>query len=151
MKLCYRQIREDDAPFLFQVFSGPEYQLYFAENDTTEEGWRERIRLFEGGDSKIILDEKKPIGWMMYQVTGETLKLHLVVLLEQERHKGYGKAILNGLLELYPSVRKMKLDVQQRNTNARRFYQKFGFKIVSEERQPVGDGSEMYYNMEYTR
>lgn len=108
-------------------------------------------RLFEGRDSKIVLDEKKPIGWILYRVTGETLELHLVVLLEQERHKGYGKAILDGLLELYPSVRKMKLDVQQRNTNARRFYQKFGFKTVSEERQPVGDGAEMYHNMEYTR
>lgn len=34
----YRKLKECDAAFLTTVFSSPEYELYFAENDTTEEG-----------------------------------------------------------------------------------------------------------------
>ena len=28
------------------------------------------------------------------------------------------------------------------------FYLRYGFQIVSEEKQPVGSGAQMYYNME---
>ena len=31
------------------------------------------------------------------------------------------------------------------------FYENFGFKIVSEEYQPVGDGREAYYNLQLDR
>lgn len=33
----YKRITPEDARFLTEIFSIPEYELYFAENDTTEE------------------------------------------------------------------------------------------------------------------
>ena len=41
-----RKISTDDASFLTEIFSVPEYDLYFAENDTTQEEWKERIATY---------------------------------------------------------------------------------------------------------
>jgi len=43
----------------------------------------------------------------------------------------------------------IKLDVQQRNTRALKFYQRYGFYIVGEEEQPLDDGFQPYYNLKY--
>ena len=43
----YRILKENDAGFLTLIFSIPEYDIYFAENDTTEEEWKDRLKLFE--------------------------------------------------------------------------------------------------------
>ena len=39
----YRNISAKDAKYLTRLFSVPEYELYFAENSTTETGRQERI------------------------------------------------------------------------------------------------------------
>ncbi|WOO35045.1 GNAT family N-acetyltransferase [Anaerocolumna sp. AGMB13020] len=148
MKFKYRRIQDSDAHFLTQIFSNPEYELYFAENDTIEEDWIERFQYYKDIESNIIIDGAKPIGWIMYKLIDNVCDLYIVVLLDKERHKGYGKEIFSDLFEAYPCIKKIKLDVQQRNINACKFYQKLGFRIVSEERQPVRDSSEMYCNME---
>lgn len=46
------------------------------------------------------------------------------------------------------SVRRVKLDVQQRDRRTVDFYLRYGFQIVLEEEQPVGNGAQMYDNME---
>ena len=46
------------------------------------------------------------------------------------------------------SVRRVKLDVQQRDRRTVDFYLRYGFQIVLEEEQPVGSGAQMYDNME---
>ena len=50
-----------------------------------------------------------------------------------------------------PQIKTVKLDVQQRNKAAMCFYENLGFKIVSEEYQPVGDGRDAYYNLQLDR
>ena len=37
----YRILKENDADFLTYIFSVPEYDTYFAENDTTDEEWKD--------------------------------------------------------------------------------------------------------------
>ena len=61
----YRKITPEDAHFLTKVFSVPEYDLYFAENETTEEDWRERITLFDDVQSLIVSDWSKDVGWLI--------------------------------------------------------------------------------------
>ena len=65
----YKKITTEDATFLTEIFSIPEYDMYFAENETTEDGWRDRIEeYFQSSQSFIVLDEGKKVGWVMYRI-----------------------------------------------------------------------------------
>ena len=143
----YRVLKECDVAFLTKIFSIPEYDLYFAENDTTEEDWKERLSFFETKRSYIISKDDTDIGWIMYTICDDICKLGIVVLLPEERNIGYGKEIFKDLFAINPQVRKICLDVQQRNEYAISFYKKLGFQIVSEENQPVNGKDVPYFNM----
>lgn len=144
----YRKITADDAAYLTEIFSIPEYEMYFAENETTEEGWRDRItRYYGSAESLIVTDEGRKIGWVMYEVEGDTCSIDIIVLHPEERFKGYGKTILSDILQLNPLVKEIKLDVQQRNKTALAFYKNLGFVVDGEEIQPVGDTEVPYYKI----
>ena len=146
----YRKITPEDARFLTKVFSVPEYDLYFAENETTEEDWRERIALFDDVQSLIVSDGSKDVGWLMYRAEGESCFIDIIVLLPEERHHGYGKKIIADLLAQNPEIKTIKLDVQQRNHPAVAFYKKTGFRVAGEEYQPVNEMPVLYDKMEWT-
>ncbi|MBQ7980178.1 MAG: GNAT family N-acetyltransferase [Oscillospiraceae bacterium] len=143
----YRVLTECDAVFLTQIFSTPEYDLYFAENDTTEDDWKERLKFYDTEYSYIILKDDTDIGWIMYTICDNICKLDIVVLLSEERNKGYGKEIFKDLFALNPQVRTIMLDVQQRNEQAVNFYKKIGFQITGEETQLVNEKNVPYFNM----
>ena len=147
----YRQIQIEDAKFLTEIFSIPEYDLYFAENETSEQDWEERIPLFSDVPSFIVSDGNKDVGWIMYNIEDQVCFIDIIVLLPPERRKGYGKTIMQDILNCNPEICIFKLDVQQRNLPAIAFYKGLGFQIVSEEYQPVGEGKELYYNMQFNR
>lgn len=144
----YSHLNKSDAGFLTSIFVTEEYDLYFAENDTTEQDWQERDSIFDMPHSYIVSKGGKDIGWIMYTVNGSICDLSIIVLLPTERHKGYGREILSDLLSRHPEIDTVKLDVQQRNTGAIDFYTRFGFRVVSEEIQYVNDEPVSYYNME---
>ena len=148
ISMQYRALKECEAVFLTQIFSIPEYDLYFAENDTTREDWKERIRLYKTEHSYIISKDNTDIGWIMYTIRDNICKLDIVVLLSEERNKGYGKEIFKDLFVLNPQIRKIILDVQQRNEQAVTFYKKLGFQITGEEKQLVNGVKVPYFNME---
>jgi ribosomal protein S18 acetylase RimI-like enzyme len=143
----YRKLKECEAVFLTKIFSIPEYNLYFAENNTTADDWKERVSIFDTEHSYIISKDNTDIGWIMYTIYENICKLDIIVLLSEERNKGYGKQIVKDLLVLNPKLRKIMLDVQQRNEQAIAFYKKIGFRITGEENQPVKGISVPYYNM----
>lgn len=143
----YRVLKECDVGILTQIFSIPEYDIYFAENDTTEEDWKERLALFETEHSYIISKNGADIGWIMYTICDDICNLDIVVLLPKERNKGYGKEIFADLITRNPQLRTIKLDVQQRNISAIKFYQKLGFNVTGEENQSVSGECVPYFNM----
>lgn len=147
----YRSITIDDARFLTEVFSVPEYELYFAENDTTEEGWQERIPLYNDKESLIVSDGDKDIGWVMFTAEDDVCSIDIIVLLPEERYRGYGNVIMNDILARNSQIRTLKLDVQQRNTPAVTFYEKLGFHVVAQESQIVAGTPVMYYKMQLDR
>ena len=147
----YRPITMNDAGFLKRIFSIPEYELYFAENKTSEADWKERIPLYKAARSVIVSDGARDVGWLMYRIEGAVCFIDIIVMLPDERYKGYGKAVIRDVLDQNPQIRAIRLDVQQRNRSAVAFYRKLGFRTVSEEYQPVGDAREPYYNMLYDR
>lgn len=98
----YRALKEQDVGVLTRIFSIPEYDMYFAENDTTEEEWKERLPLFETEHSYIVSEHGSDIGWIMYSICGAICSVDIVVLLPKERNKGYGKAIFQDLMARHP-------------------------------------------------
>ena len=144
----YVELDENSAAFLVKIFSNPEYDLYFAENETTEEQWKERFVYFADKKSHIIYKGTSPVGWIMYEVKETVCNIDIIVLLDEERHKGYGQEIIHDIIEKNEGLRAIKLDVQKRNIAACKFYEKMGFRVVDTEQQPVGDGIEDYYKLQ---
>ena len=147
----YRAMTANDAEFLTRIFSIPEYELYFSENETTAAEWKERIPYYQDARSVIISDGAKDVGWLMYRIEGSVCFIDILVLLPDERYKGYGRSVMRDLLDRSPQIRTVKLDVQKRNRSAISFYENIGFLAISEEYQPVADGRELYCNMRLER
>ena len=147
----FRKITTEDAAFLAEIFSVPEYDLYFAENETTQEDWQERIAAYYlSSQSYIVIDSEEKVGWIMYSIEGDTCSINIIVLHPQKRYMGYGKKILSDLIAANPEIKRIKLDVQKRNQPALSFYRKLGFVVEGEEMQPVGESEEPYFNLSLT-
>lgn len=145
--MTYRKMTAGDAAFLTRIFSVPEYELYFAENGTSEADWKERIALYENKRSLIVSHGDKEVGWLMYEVRERVCFVDILVLLPGERRRGYGRAIMRDLAAVNPGAKAVRLDVQQRNGAAVSFYKRLGFRIESEEEQPVNGEPVLYYTM----
>lgn len=147
--MIYRNINISDANFLSQIFSNDEYQLYFAENETTVSEWIERIKKYYLDKFSYIIctDDNKPVGWIMYNLINDICYMDIIVFLYFEKFKGYGKIVFNDLIKRHKNINRICLDVQARNNSAIKFYTKLGFVKMSEEFQPIGDSEELYYKM----
>lgn len=144
----YIKLNENNATFLTKIFSNPEYELYFAENKTTEEQWKERLVCFIDKESYIVYKGTSPVGWVMYKVKETICNVDIIVLLDEERRKGYGQDIIHDIIEKNEGLKTIKLDVQKRNIKARKFYEKMGFRVVGTEQQPIGEGITDYYKLQ---
>ena len=147
--MIYKNIDTSDANFLSLIFSNDEYQLYFAENETTISEWIERIQDFYLDKLSYIIynDDNKPVGWIMYNLVNNICYMDIIVFLHSEKFKGYGKTVFNDLINRHKDINKICLDVQVRNSNAIKFYTQLGFVKLCEEVQPIGDSEELYYKM----
>ncbi len=142
----------DDCGFIASIFDNDEYEKYFAENYTTEQEWKDRFELFADYNNKIIYDNDEPVGWFTYQVKESICEIGIIVVKYGRVGSGIGyKAFHSAISSLSQNIKTVKLDVQQQNHHAVAFYERYGFKIVGEERQPVGNHEELYYNMELQR
>ncbi len=141
-----------DVEFIRSLFTNEEYELYFAENNTSEDEWKERFELLSRKKNYIIFDIEtgNKVGWIMYKIHENECYLDLIVLKYELTGKAYGYHTIKKIEGIIKNqVNCIKLDVQQRNTRAFKFYQRYGFYIVGEEEQPFGDSSQPYYNMKY--
>ncbi len=142
----------DDCGFIATIFDNDEYEKYFAENDTTEEEWRESFWSFADCENKIIYDGEEPVGWFTYQIKESICEIGILVVKQDRVGRGIGYEAFHSVISsLASSIKTVRLDVQQQNHHAVSFYKRYGFQIVGEEKQPVGDHTEMYYNMELYR
>lgn len=57
----YIKLNENNAAFLTKIFSNSEYELYFAENKTTAEQWKERLVCFN--DKKSYIGYRAATDW----------------------------------------------------------------------------------------
>ena len=152
MKINFIEASIEDAKFIQSLFNNEEYELYFAENNTTVQEWEERFKFYKDMYNKLIMDTDtgEKIGWLLYDLEDDICKIHLVVLHYELVGKGFGYWILKALETLVVNEAQcMLLDVQQRNVHAVNFYEKFGFSIIGKEKQVCGNTEVLYCNMRY--
>ncbi|WP_346916774.1 GNAT family N-acetyltransferase [Clostridium sp.] len=142
----------NDVEFISSLFTNEEYELYFAENNTSEDEWKERFEFLCHKKNYIISDSEtgNKVGWIMYEIHENECDLDLIVLQYGLIGKAYGYHTIKKMESIVKNqVNCIKLDVQHRNSRAVKFYQRYGFRIVGEEEQPCSDGFQPYYNMKY--
>lgn len=90
----------------------------------------------------LLYDEKGPQGFAAYGERPEDpgiFKLHKIYVLPENHGKGYGKLLLNEVIDRITSQGSKTLDLNvNRHNPARNFYERMGFRVIREEDIPVG-------------
>lgn len=102
---------------------------------------------FPDGEFQIILSEGRPVGRVCLACRPDEFRLVDLALISSHRNRGIGTELLRGLvLRADRAGRPMRFHVERSN-RARHLYERFGFRIVSEngpyfllERPPGGAG-----------
>ncbi|MED4455478.1 GNAT family N-acetyltransferase [Metabacillus fastidiosus] len=92
----------------------------------------EEIDQFENeADHLVLYDGEKPVGAARFRIVDEYGKLERICILKDYRNKGAGSLIMEYLEKLasQKGLDKLKLNAQ---TKAIPFYERFGYKTVSE-------------------
>ncbi len=92
----------------------------------------------------LIRDDEKPVGFASYSPkknNREIYKLYRIYVLPEEQGKGIGKRIIEYIInEIKPlDIKILELNVNRQN-EAKYFYEKLGFKVVTEIDIPIGKG-----------
>ena len=80
----------------------------------------------------IICDDGAEIGGMAYasQTDNETTMLHQLYVRPETQGQGLGRTLLIEVEACFPDVRKIRLEVEEANERALKFYEANGFKVV---------------------
>jgi N-acetylglutamate synthase-like GNAT family acetyltransferase len=90
----------------------------------------------------LLLEDNKPVAFAAYsprEEDPEIYKLHKLYCLPVTQGKGYGKVLINEVIDKTKQAGKQTLDLNvNRHNNAKSFYEKMGFKIAYQEDIPIG-------------
>jgi GNAT superfamily N-acetyltransferase len=91
----------------------------------------------------MLIEDDKPVAFAAFSPRHEDpeiYKLHKLYCLPQTQGKGYGKVLINKVIEETLAAGKHTLDLNvNRYNNAKTFYEKMGFEVIYEEDVPIGD------------
>ena len=89
-------------------------------------------RLTKPRSEFIVTDDGAEISGMAYvsQVDNETAMLHQLYVRPPQQGQGLGEKLLIEAEACFPDVRKIRLEVEEANNRAIKFYQNNGFKQV---------------------
>lgn len=90
----------------------------------------------------VAYDEEKAVAFASYSAkenNASIYKLHKIYILPDQQGKGIGKQLINYIIQDIAPASSLQLNVN-RNNKALQFYQKIGFKIITEEDIDIGGG-----------
>jgi ribosomal protein S18 acetylase RimI-like enzyme len=91
----------------------------------------------------LLIENNKPVAFAAYSPREEDAniyKLHKLYCLPETQGKGYGKILINEVMNETVEAGKHTLDLNvNRNNKAKSFYEKMGFQVAYEEDIPIGD------------
>jgi GNAT superfamily N-acetyltransferase len=87
-------------------------------------------------------EQAKPVAFAAYsprEEDPEVYKLHKLYCLPETQGKGYGKILINAVIDKTFDAGKHMLDLNvNRHNKAKTFYEKIGFAVIYEEDIPIG-------------
>jgi GNAT superfamily N-acetyltransferase len=90
----------------------------------------------------LLLEDEQPVAFAAYsprEDDPEIYKLHKLYCLPVTQGKGYGKILINAVIDKTKEAGKHTLDLNvNRYNKAKDFYEKMGFAIAHEEDIPIG-------------
>ena len=91
----------------------------------------------------MLIEDDKPVAFAAFSPRHEDrgiYKLHKLYCLPETQGKGYGKVLINKVIEetLTAGIHALDLNVNRYN-KAKTFYEKMGFEVIYEEDVPIGD------------
>ncbi len=90
----------------------------------------------------LLIEDDKPVAFAGYALRDEApeiYKLHKLYCLPETQGKGYGKILINEVINKTLEAGKHTLDLNvNRYNKAKNFYEKMGFVIAYEEDIPIG-------------
>lgn len=135
-----RPLRQEDAAFLCSIFkeNAEYYEIFFDSGNTLPE-WENRVKNFLSQDEVyhfIIEANCTNIGWVSFlNIEAAERELCILVINKDNLRHGFGAQTLSWLIKKSKedNIRYILLNVNQNNTRAIQFYQRFGFEIFEEE------------------
>ncbi|PTQ99454.1 L-amino acid N-acyltransferase YncA [Mucilaginibacter yixingensis] len=100
-------------------------------------------QLDNGTQTYLLLEEQGRAvafaGYSPREEDADIYKLHKLYCLPETQGKGYGKILINAVIDQTKAAGKHTLDLNvNRYNKARSFYEKVGFAVVYEEDVPIG-------------
>jgi ribosomal protein S18 acetylase RimI-like enzyme len=90
----------------------------------------------------LIYEKDHPKGFASFGLRNEephVHKLHKIYVLPQTQGKGYGRRLIQEVIQLIKEKKMHVLDLNvNRNNQAKHFYEKMGFNVIREEDIPIG-------------
>ncbi len=101
-----------------------------------------KSELEEGVIWEMLMDNEKPIGYLVCKLESEKLYISKIYLKAETRGKGLGKLLLNRAKELAEQNDKKSiyLNVNKYNTDSIAFYERNGFVKIDEGVFDIGNG-----------
>jgi len=100
-------------------------------------------QILEKKHTFIIIEEvEMPVGFASYSITNQQdiYKLHKIYVMSNQQGKGLGKFIIDFIAGNIQQQGALALQLNvNRHNKARYFYEKIGFKIISEEDIDIGN------------
>jgi len=90
----------------------------------------------KNGYSKVDVVKKNNhiIGFSQYTIENNAGELKFLVVLPEHKNQGYGKLLIERALKYFEEQQVKRIDIRvlYGNDDAKRFYEKYGFKVASQ-------------------
>jgi ribosomal protein S18 acetylase RimI-like enzyme len=114
-------------------------KAFYRDFDLPSRNIQEQLDYLKDCDVYMLYENRKPIGFFAYKTSGDGVEVKSIVVVPEEQGKGYGKAMMNKLLELTDG-HTVHLVTHPKNTSALLYYLKSGFEIYGWKDNYYGDG-----------
>ena len=141
--VAIRPLQKEDAAFLCSIFKdNADYYAIFFDPESSLAEWNNRVAYFltQTRIHHFLIEvQGGPVGWLsIIDSAPSERELGIFVINKENLHRGYGTEVLSQVITecKRDNITRLSLNVNQSNTHAIQFYQKFGFEISAAETIP---------------